>query len=365
MLIPRITIESNGNQVADARFHDLEGPLVAALKDYVRAGKPVLACFGPRNLEEGPPDPPDELEKLLGELGLIFSKRTVLFEAEKRTFTGKRQTFFRARPFRLPPLDLKGSAEQGLWERRDPVAVQRAVTRRDLLLLGNWLGAPILGPLPVLSAGLPETAPLPDRRVNPIRGSLNFLGECLGSPLHPTLRKPRPVQVDPTIARKLKYETTVLSTVPAAWNDDNPFPAELRPIPRFERATGFDPDAGTLDEKRQGAFPVMVAFETTVPQSWLTSASEKPETVRLAAIGSGSVFTGKELSPAQELLLLDSCNFLLRRKDRLASPGEVWSYPRVTMEPSEQSIWLWSCRLGLPVLFAYFGAVVLLFRRLH
>src|SRR5262249_44019912 len=146
---------------------------------------------------------------------------------------------------------------------------------------------------------------------------------------------------------------------------ENPFPSNTRPVPRFERPTGFDPDAGTIDEKRQGAFPVAVAFESRIPADWLTSASQQREKVRVVAIGSGSVFTGRQLAPAQELLLLDSCNWLLGREDRLARPGEVWSYPRVVLEAKEQSLWLWACRLGLPVLFAYLGAVVLLFRRLR
>ena len=35
------------------------------------------------------------------------------------------------------------------------------------------------------------------------------------------------------------------------------------------------------------------------------------------------------------------------------------------MSDYEQTLWLWGARLGLPLLFAYLGAVVLLLRRLR
>lgn len=365
LLLPRVTTSPEGVPVAPPRVHDLDNRLVAAIKDYLRAGKPMLVCFGSVNRPTGPPEPPDELEKLLRELGVQFGKRTVLFDAEKRTFTGDEPNMLRVRPLRLPPLEVKGTVEQAP-ESHDSAVQRRTLTRRDLALVGSWLGEPAGGPLPVLATATPEPGPLPPKgRINPIRQSLDFASRCLGEPLNLTLRKPRPVAVDPTIARQLPYETTVLVTAPAAWNDENPFPSTARPVPRFERPTGFDPDAGTIDEKRQGTFPVAVAFAAKVPQDWLTSASQSPETMRIVAIGSGSVFTGRQLPPAPELLLLDSCNWLLGRDDRLARPGEIWSYPRVDLTAREQSLWMWACRLGLPVLFAYLGAVVLLFRRLR
>ncbi len=368
VLVPRVTTNPEGVPIAPAQVHGLDAQLVAALKDYLRSGKPILVSFGSVNRPTGSPEPPDELEKALRELGLQLGRKTVLFDAEKRTFTGDEPNVLRVRPLRLPALELKGSAEHAL--ERVPTEMQRGtLTRRDLAVVGNWLSAPVGGPLPALAAVTPGPRPVPHREsVNKIRQSLDFASRCLGEPLNLTLRKPRPVAVDPAVASDSElnnFETTILVTSPAAWNDENPFPSSARPIPRFERPTGFDPDAGTIDEKRQGAFPVAVSFVSRVPKDWLTSASQNQEKVRIVAIGSGNVFTGRQLAPAQELLLLDCCNWALGREDRLAKPGEVWKYPRVELTAKEQSLWLWACRLGLPVLFAYLGAVVLLFRRLR
>ncbi len=414
VVVPRLTVEREGSPVAEPRLHDLDEQLVAALRDYLRAGKPILACFGTRNLEEGPADPPDELEKLLADLGVFFSKRTVLFDAEASSFTGERQ-LFRSQPLDLPVLQTKGSAEHDLWPDKQK-ANQRVVTRRDMFLVGSWLAGPSVGPLPAVLALAPEPPPLPERSINPVRKSLDLVGECLGtsrgrtlagasnaeeerSPLRLILRKPRPVAVDPELARKLPYETVILATAKTAWNDDHPFSTPGRPEPEFEIATGFDPDAGTLDEKRQGAFPVAVAFETAVPDriaypqptvqavtvlglafpdpglSRLTQAGvagrlaslEMPrrERVRVVAIGSGSVFSGKQVPPGEKQLLLDCCNWLLGRNDRLAERGQEWSYPRVSMSERDKAIWLWTCWLGLPMVFAYLGTVVLLSRRLR
>jgi len=233
------------------------------------------------------------------------------------------------------------------------------------LALGAWPGTALTGPLGAVALAVPERVSLPSRSPNPIRRSLAFTEQCLGQPLNLVLRKSRPVLVDPAVARKLRYETAILVTGPGAWIDENPFPSNSRPVPRFERPTGYDPDAGTIDEKRRGPFAVAVACETTIPKSWLASAADQPRDVRLVAIGNGSVFVGPDLALGQERLLLDSCNWLLGRKTRLAGSVQEWQYPRIDLSEQSQEIWLWGCRLGLPLVFAYLGLVVLLFRRLR
>src|SRR5262249_56105367 len=103
-------------------------------------------------------------------------------------------------------------------------------------------------------------------------------------------------------------------------------------------------------------------------------------------IGHGAPFAGTEVSPSQEKVLLDTCNWLLRRGDLLTKEGKEWSYPRLVLgesEPAtaeetktpdateprlslaerEKRMWLWGARLGLPALFAWLGVVVLLVRR--
>src|SRR5258708_40161872 len=61
----------------------------------MKAGKPVLACFGPVNESpdrQAPPDlaGPDRLEDLLAQLGVKLGKQTVLFDAESESFAERR-----------------------------------------------------------------------------------------------------------------------------------------------------------------------------------------------------------------------------------------------------------------------------------
>jgi hypothetical protein len=85
----------------------------------------------------------------------------------------------------------------------------------------------------------------------------------------------------------------------------------------------------------------------------------------VVAIGHGHLFCGKDLSPAKEQMLLNTCNWLLGRNDRLPSTGERWSYPRVQLDPLQRELWHWGTQLGLPLLFAYLGVVVVMVRRLR
>src|SRR5262249_12976687 len=124
-----------------------------------------------------------------------------------------------------------------------------------------------------------------------------------------------------------------------------------------------------LEARRRGPFPIGVAVETPLPSAWYGSASDRPATVRLAVIGQGGFFTGRELPPAQERLFVHTIRLPLGRDDQLPRDENVWSYPRVndTIPPDSETeyLWLWGVRLGLPVLFAFSGLVVLLFRRLR
>src|SRR5207245_10500869 len=118
------------------------------------------------------------------------------------------------------------------------------------------------------------------------------------------------------------------------------------------------------DDKRRGPFSIGVALAAPVPSDWLPSPESAPTTVRVAAIGHGHLFVGNELSPAKERLLLNTCNWLLGREDRMPHEGKPWSYPRVHLEPLDSQLWHWGTLVGLPLLFAYFGVVVVMIRRL-
>jgi hypothetical protein len=194
---------------------------------------------------------------------------------------------------------------------------------------------------------------------------MRIAAHSLGKSLDLRIRYPRPIYYEPREGQDPKFEPEFILTPAATWNEDQPFPSRER-VPRFEPAKPDDPTKGTLDEKRRGPFPIGVAIETKLPADWYAdSKPAEPATVRIAAIGNGTLFTGADLSPAKEELLLDTCNWLLGRDDLLPSADRVWQFPRVDLTPREHTLWHWGTWLGLPGLFAYLGLVVLMVRRLR
>jgi hypothetical protein len=335
LLVPRMTIRNVviGERVPN-QIHRLDQEQVAAIKDFLKAGKPVLACFGPvsespsdrmRFAQMGPPGP-DELENLLGKLGIKFSKQTVLFNAESKSF---------------------------------------AERRSGLLVSGVTVDVPPVEFDPNVHASRPLGKPeRTEQKTNPIRSSMEIAAHSLGKSLDLRVRYPRPIYYDPADGGVPAFEPEFMLANAASWNEDNPFPSRER-TPRFEPSKPDDPAKGTLDEKRRGPFPIGVAVDTALPADWYADKGSKPAKVRVAAIGNGSLFTGSELSPAKEELLLDTCNWLLGRDDLLPHSNRVWAYPRVFLNAREHTLWHWGAWLGLPALFAYFGLVVLLARRLR
>jgi hypothetical protein len=206
-----------------------------------------------------------------------------------------------------------------------------------------------------------------DRTPNPISTSLRLTARSVGKDNAPDLRlrHPRPVYYEPPKGQKLATDPTFLMTNPDAWNESQPFPTRER-TPRFEKPKPTDPERGTVNEERQGQFSIAVAVETRVPESWYDGdKSASPGRVRVAVIGHGGVFMGPALGPVKEKLLLDVSNWLLGRDDLLARDNETWEFPRVTLGDSENALWQWGTRLGLPLLFVYLGFVVLMVRRLR
>ena len=322
LLIPRQTILSNGTPIVKGlpEVHDVNAEQAAAIKDFMRRGKPVFACFGPRNQPGMGATAPDDLEKLFADLGVHFSKKTVLFNAQVRAFAENDENPFRlSKTVEVPPLHLD----------------------------------------------VEELPPQPSLAPNPVRQSLLLTAHSTGQPFDLTVRYPRPIYLDDDLWQALPFHPDVLTADRASWNDAKPFRTLERPIPSYSPPDRKDPDNGTPEEKRRGPFTVGVAFERDVPERWLLSAADEQAKLRIAAVGHGGLFIGKELSPSQEGLLLDTCNWLLGRDDRLARPATEWRYPRVGMSDYEKTLWLWGMRLGLPLLFAYLGAVALLLRRLR
>jgi hypothetical protein len=356
LLIPRLTFSQDGVPRVTPGFHDLDARHAKAVREFLRAGKPVLACVGSSNFPNPPgrpptPTQPDELEKMLAELGILFGKRTVLFNVEKRAFAGRDDNPFRVtKPLVVPELRTEPAART-LQEEMQRTTFARL--RESVGALGGGATNALLA-LPFVR--LAETPLKP----NPVRESLRLADKESGKRLNLRARFARPVFLDPLKSHRLTVDAELLTTDAASWHDDQPFATAARPVPRYEPPALDDPDNGTLEARRRGPFTVGVAVETRLPPGW-----DSDKKVRVAAIGQAGLITGPELTPGQERLLLDTTNWLLGRDEQLAKPAPEWSYPRVPGSDEEKRLWLLGARWGLPEVFAFLGLVMLLARRLR
>jgi hypothetical protein len=329
LVIPRMTLRNLilGDRIP-SRFYKLDDSQVNAVRDFIASGKPVLACFGPANEPaDNPPEPGgDALEDLFGKLGIRFGKQTVLFNVEADAFAERGQDFQKGgSSVEVPPVSFR-------WE----PGAGRPVARE-------------------------ETA---DLQPNPLRLSLLLTSRSLGKPLDLRLRHPRPIWFDPPAGTEQKVEAEFMMTDPQGWNEDQPFPTD-KGTPHYTRPNPDDPSMGTVEQRREGRFPIGVAVEVPVPAEWRKGKEGPAPTVRVAAIGQGGWFVGKDLPPAQEKLFLDTANWLLGREDHLVHEGATWTFPRVRLSERDRDLWHWGTQLGLPLFFAYLGVVVLLVRRLR
>jgi hypothetical protein len=358
LFLPRMTLRNvmMGDRIPN-RYFKLEEAQVAAIQDFLKAGKPVFACLGPTNepIGQGAPESPDGLEEMLSKLGIKLGKQTVLYNVESQALEELRlglQTG--GGNVEVPPVDFDWKAGES-----SPL-LQGKTTYRVL---------------------------------NPIRQSMQLVARSMGKEnLQVRLRHPRPIYYKPDLPLwqsilamsaavppgpenlgipwevlalcALGREPEIMMTDPDAWNEEDPFPTPER-IPHFEKPKSGDATIGTLDEKRTGRFPIGVAEEVLVPSEWRLKTSGGPAWVRVAVIGQGGLFVGKELSPATERLFLNTANWLLGREDHLPREVSTWAYPRVELSERDRDLWHWGTQLGLPLLFAYLGVVVLLLRRLR
>jgi hypothetical protein len=338
LIIPRLTLLDVRPPAAiiPNRVYRIDEGQVNAIKDFIKGGKPVLACFGPAN---DPPDDrpsldamgPDSLEDLFVQLGVRFGKQTVLFDAESESLASVRASPLSASA-KLPALEFEwkpGAGLPGLLRTRTP------------------------------------------ERSNPLHDAMLVAARSLGKDsegrdwlLDLPLRHPRPIYYEPPDGKTPSFDPTFLMSSPASWNEDQPFPTRER-VPHYERPKADDPDRGTVNEKRRGPFPVGIAVTASVPASWQASTKETPVSVRIAVIGHGGLITGAELSPAREKLLLNTVNWLLGRSEYLPTAEKQWTYPRVGLDPRDKQLWHWGTQFALPGFFAWLGLVVLLMRRVR
>jgi hypothetical protein len=333
LIVPRMTLlnVARGDRIPNAA-HKLDDAQIESIKEFMRAGKPVLFCLGPTNEQAGRIDPSelggDRLEMAVTSLGFQLPKQTILFNVESKALAERRSgLFFVGTPVEVPPVQFE-------WPPgADMPAVKKAQT---------------------------DLAP------NPIRVSMEITAASVdkSQSLDLRLRHPRPVYFEPRAGVKQKVDPIFMVTSAEAWNEEQPFPSRER-TPRFELPKPDDPDRGTVREKRRGNFPIGAAVETELPVFWQESGKGGPPgKVRVAVIGHGGVFMGPTLTPVKEKLLLDVCNWLLGRDDLLATRTETWQFPRVSLTDEEFQLWHWGTRWEA-VLFAFIGLVVWMVRRMR
>jgi hypothetical protein len=326
LILPRMTLYNvnNPRENLPEFIYKLDRAQVDAIRDFLRRGKPVLALFGPTNQPGGMPADfmhggADEMEPMLGELGIRLGKETILFNSELKSFAERRMGFvFVGARVEVPPITFE-------WKP---------------------------GGRPGMASALPNKGLKP----NPIAESmlLTVAGVDEKQNLDLRLRHPRPVYYQPGLGNQHPgTEAVFMMSDPRGWKEAQPFPSG-----------GKTPRPNLQDS---GQFPIGVAVEAALPKDWKTAPDKgaQADHVRVAAIGHGGVFIGSQLSPVREKLLLDTCNWLLGRDDMLAHKKTRWEFPRVGLSPESNELWQWGARLGIPAFFVLLGIAVLLKRSLR
>jgi hypothetical protein len=358
LIVPRFTVVNPTlGAGVPPNIHTLSKEQVEVVKDFMKSGRPVMACLGPISGRAGGPQLAaiDDFERLLAERGVELGRETILFDGEAKAFAARRagSQLGGAGPADIPPLVVEDRA------------------------------------------GGPEVKP------NPVGAAMKVTGRSVDQRLDLRLRAPRPVYLAPGWQAKAPFAAEFVLTAPDAWNELRPFPqlrqlpdgsVAITNIPRYDPTPLDDPKRGTREEERRGPFPVGLAVEGKLPAHWFDEEYGREEAVaalltpldgvfaaglsaaaagrdrptgRLVVFGSGSLFTGPRLKPAQEKLLLHSVNWLTNRPDRLPAAAEKpWSFPRVEMTDRETTLWRWGTALGLPLLAVYLGLVAVMVRRM-
>ncbi|HJZ93468.1 MAG TPA: hypothetical protein VKE40_21500, partial [Gemmataceae bacterium] len=367
LIVPRLTVlnASSANENITPDLYRLSTEQVEVLKEFMKTGKPVMVCAGPNadvNVAAST-EPLDDVERLLADRGVVLGRETIITTAEAKSFAARRA--------------------------------------------GDQFGGASTDLPPVSFPPAPATG-----RDNPIAAAMRATAASADQQLDFTVMDPRPVYLAPGIAKKLPFPAEFLLSPAAAWNEEKPMIVRnigggrgIQIPPRFRPTPFDDPKKGTLEEVRRGPFPIGVAVEFTFPVEWyekdygavrataaiagrldagllaacLTARASlstdrdtkalvpqnERKTGRLVVLGHGGLFTGKQLSPAHEQLLLHTCNWLLNRDDRLPRTEAEWSYPRVHRDERDSFLWKYGPFLGLPAFFLYLGLIVWIVRRVR
>ena len=353
LVVPRVSVVNivRGETIPSSLFN-VSKEQAEVVKEFVKAGKPVLFAVGP--VVTDPRDPADggadDVEKLLPQFGVIPGRQTILTDEEAAAIAERQGQEFGGK-VKLTPLSFDHPDAAG--KRPNPVAAAFRTTARAV-----------------------------DKKLELKKGGY------------------RPIYLAPGVAERSLFTPEVMFTGANSFNEENPVPADDAP-PKYEPARPDDPRRGTRDEERRGPFPVGVAVEAKVPADWYdppdakikrveveqlaalalpfdggiaaalthlaNDAVERP-TVRLVVLGHGGLFTGLTLDGAQETLLVDSLNWQLKRDDALpVTPTEEtsWRFPRADLTPRQFFQWRWGTFVGLPAVIAVAGLIALMIRKVR
>lgn len=355
LILPRITLISATTPFGlSPTLHNINKEQTEAIKNFMKKGKPVLACVGPISGRSGPTqDAVDGFEKLLAERGIELGKETILFDSESRAFASRRS--------------------------------------------GAQLGGAGMSDIPALT--IVDIPPDPaGKSANPIGAALRLTGRVVEQKLDLKFRSLRPVYLGEGWQDRLPFAAEFMLTGTDSWNEEKPFAlgdqrGRITYLPRYDPTPASDPKRKTHAAERRGPFPVGVAIESKIPAYWMKEDFTTEESVaalltpfdgimaaslsvaanqldrpnqRLVVFGSGTLFTGSKLEPAQEKLLLHSVNWLTKRDDRLPRGDQPpWSFPRVEMTERDLTLWQLGAAVGLPLVAIFFGLVAMMFRRLR
>ncbi len=363
LVVPRPTLFNllRGDRIG-GRVYALDDAQVEAIKDFMKAGKPVMFCLGPMNEPGDGLDDlmADSLEKMLATFNIQLPNQTILFNTEGEAMAeSDERDQMRGGVVDVPAaeVDWRIPATSRLFSGFDLKAAPPIRTSMRMTVHGlgekSRDGLKIRHPRPVYVV----RTTFPAESIGGAFGSLSS-----SWPMGPAQAL---AALYAKSAKKIDEKTVFLMTDPESWNEEKPFLSEKH-IPRFERPKADDPNKGTVQEKRRGPFPIGVALETEVPLDWYENdAPKKPVKVRLAVIGHGGLFIGEKLPPMREKLFLDVSNWLLGRDNLLAQDRGTWEYPRVEIGDTARTLWVWGMCVALPLLFLYIGVNVWLVRRMR
>ena len=248
LIVPRMTLRNVTCQrpASRSRLYRLDDAQVEAVKEFLKAGKPVLACFGPTN------EPADRAARrrrpgrtasrsCSSQLGIQFGKQTVLFDADSKSFAERRTNLFATGSTNEAAGAVRAAG-------RAAAALYSPGRRRPSRRAGR------------AAAGQPDRPSMavaePQRRR---RSELDLAAQAPAA----GLLRARRSRASRRPSRGSCSPTRTAGTRTSRSRRASGRRASSRPSrttrPRARR-----------DEKRRGPFPVGVAVETTVPAEWMT-----------------------------------------------------------------------------------------------